>query len=211
MVGTDRLDLSRIFSAAGYSGDDPVADGRMRFDPDGAGGTKLYFDPDQLDGGEWPFHITTLDGVAPAGLTWAKLAGDAPPSSGGIGTGDKGQVIVSPGPGSVLTGGEGADTLVASQGKDRLTGAGGGDHFEFPKLPWNAGHVTDFDPAADRIDLSALFDEYPDGILEARAGAGGGTEVYFDRDQADGGDWPFLITRLDGISPAALGTDWVIV
>ncbi|MCR5879331.1 Calx-beta domain-containing protein [Phenylobacterium sp. J367] len=85
VVGTDRLDLSAVFQASGYTGTDPIADGRMRLDSDGAGGTQVFFDRDAPNSGDWPFHVTTLQGVNPAGLTWAQLLGSSgttpPPAS----------------------------------------------------------------------------------------------------------------------------------
>lgn len=471
-LGSDRLDLSVIFRASGYTGSDPVADGRMRLDSDGAGGTKVYFDPDAPNAGDWPFLITTLENVISTGLTWAQLSGgsapppgdrfpaiqgggtgsdlflgvneanltggtspdpaavvrtgsvtlraedglddfkvagqsvitdgvftaaqvtlslgntleftsfntstgaltfrytlaaaedhangyasggrdryvnddgymeltdrdgdratglfrvvvkddvpvahfdtdftragelatgniisDAAPGDGGdsdtgfdlvgadgafvarvipyagsadlagpssqvvvagrygdltiSGMGDYsyaartdapagateifqyvlrdgdgspmvtpgrltitidgapppsgGQVINSPGPGSTLQGGAGADTLNASQGPDQLTGGGAGDHFVFAKPPWNAGLVTDFTPGSDKVDVSALLDAYTgsnpmaDGWLRLD-NAGGSTKVYVDIDGA-GGEWPFLITTLQGVAPTSL-------
>ncbi len=215
-LGTDRLDLSAIFQASGYSGADPVADGRMRFDSDGVGGTRVYFDRDAANSGDWPFLVTTLDHVAPAGLTWAQLSGGGsapPPPSGG-----SGQVLTSSAPGSTLTGGAGDDTLNASQGPDVLTGGGGNDVFAWANLPWNAGHVTDFTPGSDQLDLRALFqasgyassDPIGDGRLEFRSNGAGDTQVYFDRDGAHVGDWPFLITTLDHVQPGQIGPqDWL--
>jgi hypothetical protein len=221
-VGTDRLDLSAIFQASGYAGSDPMADGRMSLQSDGAGGTKVYFDHDAADGGDWPFLITTLDHVSSTGLTWAQLSGGAgdaspppppPPSGGG-----SGQVIDSPAPGSTLTGGAGDDTLNASQGPDRLTGAGGADHFVWRNLPWNAGHVTDFVSGQDKLDLRPLFeasgyagaDPIADHWLEFRPDGAGNTQVYFDHDGPDAGDWPFLITTLDEVAPSQVTAgDWL--
>ncbi|HEY8615016.1 Calx-beta domain-containing protein [Phenylobacterium sp.] len=84
-VGTDRLDLKAIFQSSGYNGSDPIADGRVTLQSDGSGGTKVFFDRDAPNAGDWPFHITTLQGVSPAGLTWAKLSGGGsnPPTAGG--------------------------------------------------------------------------------------------------------------------------------
>jgi Ca2+-binding RTX toxin-like protein len=74
-LGSDKLDFSALFQSTGYAGSDPVADGRMKFESDGAGGTRIYFDKDAPNSGDWPFLITTLEKVAPAGLTWAQLSG----------------------------------------------------------------------------------------------------------------------------------------
>src|SRR5262249_25959073 len=60
-------------------------------------------------------------------------------ASGGTG----GQLYTSPGPGSALTGGAGADTFVASAGADTLTAAGGADVFALKTEPWAPIHVTD--------------------------------------------------------------------
>jgi Ca2+-binding RTX toxin-like protein len=226
-VGTDKLDLSAIFQASGYAGSDPVADGRMRFDDDGAGGTKVYFDHDQLNGGDWPFLITTLDHVPASGLTWAQLSAGASSGGGstGGGTGDpppsggtEGQVITSDQYGDTLAGGAGNDTLNAGQGPDLLTGNGGDDSFAFRDLPWRSGTISDFTPGHDVLDLRALFsasgysgsDPIADHHLEFRDDGQGGTAVYFDHDQLNGGDWPFFITTLTGVTPGQIGAgDWL--
>lgn len=68
-VGTDMLDLRKLFTAANYQGTNPVADGYISFQSDGAGGTKVYFDPDGPGSANpWPFLITTIDNVQPSGL-----------------------------------------------------------------------------------------------------------------------------------------------
>ena len=67
--GTDMLDLRKLFDAANYQGTNPVADGYVSFQSDGAGGTKVYFDPDgPAPGNPWPFLVTTIDNVQPSGL-----------------------------------------------------------------------------------------------------------------------------------------------
>ena len=73
-VGTDRLDLSPVFATAGYTGSDPIADGRVTVDSYGVDGTRVFFDDDG-PGGNWPTLMTTLDHVPSAGLTWAQLSG----------------------------------------------------------------------------------------------------------------------------------------
>jgi Ca2+-binding RTX toxin-like protein len=205
-VGADRLDLSGIFRTSGYSGSDPVADGRVRLDSDGAGGTRVYFDRDAPNAGDWPFLVTTLEGVSANGLTWAQLSGGAqqpPPDQAG-------QVITSPGPGSTLTGGAGADTLNASQGSDTLTGGDGGDTFAWAREPWSPATVKDFAVGSDRLDLSKVFQTAgyagSDPIADGRivlAAQGGDTLVLFDDDGA-GGDWPNYIIKLEGVATSGL-------
>jgi Ca2+-binding RTX toxin-like protein len=68
-VGTDMLDMRKLFTAANYQGTNPVADGYLSFQSDGAGGTKVYFDPDGPGSANpWPFLIATIDNVQPSGL-----------------------------------------------------------------------------------------------------------------------------------------------
>ena len=220
VLGADRLDLSVLLNASGYSGSDPVRDGYVILSSDGAGGTRVAFD---IDGpgtaNPWPTTITTLDRVPTAGLTFAQLTtaplGPPPPPPPG---GGAGQVLTSSKYGDVLAGGAGADTLNAGQGPDTLTGGAGADHFVFAKAPWNAGHVTDFMPGADVIDLRQLFagtgyagaNPLADHWLEFRADGSGGTQVYVDLDGPQGSQWPTLVTTLDHITPAQISAqDWL--
>jgi hypothetical protein len=207
-VGTDRLDLSALFQASGYAGSNPMADGYVSLQPDGAGGTVVFYDTDGPSSGNTiQFRITDLDHVATGGLDWAQLAG-------GTGGSPPGQVLTSEQYADTLTGGAGADTLNAGQGPDRLTGAGGGDHFVFAALPWNAGHITDFTPGTDVLDLRPLFQQagysganpLADGHLEFRSDGAGDTQVYVDPDGPNSSpEWPFLITTLDHVSPGQVG------
>ena len=138
-----------------------------------------------------------------------------PPPPGGVG-----QVLTSAFPGATLIGGSGADTLNASQGADRLTGGAGADSFVFRALPWSAGHITDFAPGSDVLDLRVLFaqsgygglDAVADGYLSFVSDGAGGARVMFDSDGRGGANpWPITITTLDNVSPASLhATDWLI-
>ncbi|WP_310541734.1 type I secretion C-terminal target domain-containing protein [Phenylobacterium sp.] len=227
VVGTDRLDLNALLSASGYVGSDPVGDGYLNLSSDGAGGVRIAFDTDGPGAANpWPTTITTLNGVASTGLTYAQLTSSSatpppppppPPPPGGDET--AGRVLTSSKYGDVLAGGAGADTLNAGQGPDVLTGAGGPDIFVFANAPWNAGHITDFTPGVDVIDLSQLAaataysggDPLADRWLELRADGSGGTQVYVDLDGPSGSQWPTLVTTLDHVRPALISAqDWVI-
>jgi hypothetical protein len=67
-----------------------------------------------------------------------------------------------------------------------LTGGGGADSFVFDYLPWNAGHITDFNPASDVLDLRALFsaagytgaNPVADGYLNFTSDGSGGLRSY---------------------------------
>ena len=81
-LGSDKLDLSAILSAAGYTGTDPVADGWVTFSSDGQGDTQVLFNAHDPSN-PWPTLITTLDHVSPSGLTTASALGVAPASDAG--------------------------------------------------------------------------------------------------------------------------------
>ena len=68
--GSDKLDLSPIFDALGYTGTTPFQDGYLFMQSDGDGGTQILIDRD-LSGPnpEWPNYIIHLKGVAPGSLT----------------------------------------------------------------------------------------------------------------------------------------------
>ncbi|HEY8572768.1 type I secretion C-terminal target domain-containing protein [Phenylobacterium sp.] len=223
-IGSDRLDLSGVFQDIGYSGSDPVADSHVRLVNalDGRS-THVYIDRDGAGtGDQWGTFAFTLEGVygggaagARSSLTWAQLTGSGggseppPPPPPPPPSGD-GQVLRSDQYGDTIVGGAGNDTLHAGQGPDQLTGAGGADHFVYGALPWNAGRITDFTPGTDKLDLSGLFDAASGGSVEFRGDGQGNTQVYFDRDAPNSGDWPFLITTLQGVAPGQIGAaDWI--
>jgi hypothetical protein len=223
--GVDKLDLSALYTS-GYTGTDPVADGYVTFVSDGLGGTKVMLDPDGTNPAQpWPFTIVTLDGVSPTGLTAAQVfngepaAAVSPPPPPPPPSAPAGVVLTSPAPGSTLTGGAGADTLNASQGSDTLSGGAGADHFVFGALPWNAGHITDFEHGVDVLDLRPLFaaagyhgsDPIADGYVKFLSDGNGGTTVTFDSDgPGNANPWPITITTLDHVAPSSLtSADWL--
>lgn len=218
-VGADKLDLSALYGG-GYRGANPVVDGYVSFVSDGMGGTRVLVDVDGAAPGNMiKFHVTTLAGVEPGGLTAANVLGSADASPGSSPT--PGVKLIAATPGSTLTGGPGADTLVASQGADWLTGGGGDDRFEFPQKPWSAGRIADFTPGSDVLDLRSLFsaagyrggDPVADGYLRFVSDGAGGTKILFDQDGwGSGNPWPTTITTLDGVAPSSLQPDdWSFV
>jgi len=239
-VNTDVLDLNGLFTAAGYHGTNPVADGYLSFTADATGeDTQVYFDPNGL-ATTIPILITTLDHVAPGSLLATDWTFQAPATQTAAATytlpsnvqdvqltGTAAQtvtgnslvdVIISNDDGSTIIGGTGNDTLVAGQGADMLTGGGGSDTFVFDYLPWNAGHITDFNVNTDVLDLRGLFNAacyhgtnpVADGYLSFAADSTGeDTKIYFDP-QGPSTTIPILITTLDHVAPGSLqASDWI--
>lgn len=221
-AGEDRLDLSALLQAAGYSGTDPVADGYVLLFDDGAGGTKVLVDPDG-PGGAWANYVVQLEGTTTAGLTWSGLQGAGgepppPPPPPEEPAPAPGVRIVSDGPGDRLEGGAGADTLVASRGSDALFGGAGADRFEWSAEPWSPAGVEDFTPGEDRLDLSALMqasgvtgDPFASGHLRLMADGAGGTKVLFDRDgPGPEPQWANYVIHLQGVDAERIGAaDWI--
>jgi hypothetical protein len=74
-LGVDKLDFSGLYTD-GYKGADPVADGYVRFESDGAGGTAVIVDPDgRATGHLWGDYVVDLEHVSSVGLTSAQLFG----------------------------------------------------------------------------------------------------------------------------------------
>jgi hypothetical protein len=67
--GTDKLDLSHLFSAGHYAGSNPVADGWLSFVSDGASGTDVYFEQGGKGSHVTPILVADLDHVAPQVIT----------------------------------------------------------------------------------------------------------------------------------------------
>ncbi len=240
--GTDKIDIGALLTAAGYAGSDPVADGWVSFAADGHGGTQLFFDAHSASN-PWPSLITTLDNLAPTGLSDANVFGSSSGSGGAPGGGSSvetaatsytapagfttivltgsvaqsvtannlGDTITSNDDGSILVGGTGNDTLIAGHGADQLTGGGGHDSFVFNALPWNAGHITDFAPGTDVLDLHGIFSAIgyggsspvADGYLNFVADGAGNTQVVVDP-HGPSTTIPILVTTLDHVMPSAL-------
>ena len=65
--GTDKIDLSAVLSSYGYTGSNPIADGWLSLNSDGAGNTLVYLNAHDPSN-PYPYLITTVDHVAPTSL-----------------------------------------------------------------------------------------------------------------------------------------------
>ncbi|HWE73561.1 MAG TPA: NF038122 family metalloprotease [Stellaceae bacterium] len=203
--GNDKLDLSALLSAARYTGSDPVADGYVTFSSDGSGDTNVYFNPHDASQ-SWPSLITTLDGIAPTGLTAANTLGTA--GSGG-GTGET--LTANDTAGQQLTGTPNDDIFYAGHNSVVMTGDGGADTFVFQYEPWNAGSITDFNTAADVLNLKGIFaaigytgsNPVADGYLAFQSDGQGDTQVIVNP-QGPATQIPITVTTLDHVDPSAI-------
>ena len=107
---------------------------------------------------------------------------------------------------NLLSGGAGNDQLYAGRYADTLVGGAGSDQFIFTTAPKRAGHVKDFRPGVDMLDLRALFKGIPlaDPISEGRL-------IFDDNGSGDtivrykaGSGAILKITTLDNVAPQAL-------
>lgn len=144
----------------------------------GADTLQSYGGTDALDGGEGMDLLVLVRSAAIANLSLsaadpaatAPLVGDGTTVTGierfdltlgagrdavALGAGDE---VVSGGGGvDALDGGAGNDTLLGGAGLDELTGGAGADAFRFlaPLAKRDRDTIEDFDPALDRIEVSA--------------------------------------------------------
>jgi beta-glucanase (GH16 family) len=118
--------------------------------------------------------------------------------------------------GSMLSGGDGRDILIAGLRADTLTGGAGTDIFRFESSTLTAaGHVTDY-AAGDMLDLRALFT----GVIDPAVALShiifddtpAGTQVFFDADGAGGSSATLIVTldnyHVDVVGPLTMQTDW---
>ncbi|MGO4573831.1 family 16 glycosylhydrolase [Microvirga sp. 2TAF3] len=124
----------------------------------------------------------------------------------GIGNSLNNRIVSNGGGDNRLEGGAGNDHLYAGRYADTLIGGAGRDQFIFKSAPVRAGHIKDFKPGIDVLDLRGLFKGYKgtDPVAEGL--------LFFDGDQLGNtvvkyraGSGPIVtITTLDKVSPDAL-------
>ena len=141
--GGDIIDLSKLMTSIGYLGADPVADGYLKIQTDGAGQAQIWVNSDPGgSAGVW-WLVTTLAGVAPTGLS---LQGDlvtssapasAPPA--GVSVSTSAQSYAAPsgvttitltGSGQTVTGNNAGDMFVSNNTGNHLIGGSGADIFQ---------------------------------------------------------------------------------
>jgi Ca2+-binding RTX toxin-like protein len=155
--------------------------------------------------------------LAPTGVTSITLSGSAQTVTGND-AGDS--FIVSNNSANHIYGGAGNDTFILGRGGDVATGGGGADRYVFNETPWAAGHITDFDPGHDLIDLSGLLarsgysgaDPIHAGYIKLTADAAGQAQIWSNLGPIANAGW-WLVTTLDGVSVSdvAMLGDYVTV
>ncbi len=207
---------------AGTSGADLINGGAGGDTMTGGGGDDTYVVDDTRDtvveafgGGVDTVRSLLLRYTLTAEVENLVLAGTG--AQTGIGN-DGDNRLVANDAASTLSGGWGNDTFIAGRGAATLTGGYGQDTFVFNLVPTSAGRITDSKPGRDMLDMRGLFDaigyEAPDpvatGHLAFKANLAGGTEVWFDRDGADGAAAASRIVTLDAVRPEQLAAqaDW---
>ncbi len=180
------------------------------------------------EGDELTVEIATLDGstLAPADVTYtltfddgSTLAGSYAPTSTDTtadapanaaqpiqGT-DGDDVLVGTDGNDTLSGGPGDDTLNGGPGADTLTGGPGADSFVLADLGAGIDTITDFDPLADSLDLTALLDAVfgPGDDIDAFVTAtseNGDTTIAVDVDGAGQDAAPVEVAVLEDVGPA---------
>jgi Ca2+-binding RTX toxin-like protein len=217
-AGQDVLDL-QFLQTYGYTGSNPIADGRIKVTPDGAGGAQVWVVLDGLGGAAGTWLVTTLDGVSPSSLAWQSGRLVDPPAS----SGSTSMSPPSPGPQPALTGvtftsdnngdhwtgTSSNDFFNLGRGGDTVTGNGGADTFRFAETPWAGGHITDFGPD-DVLDLSPMMARYgyagsdPGGRITIAPDGAGGAQVWFNMGGLAGASGNWLVTTLDHVSPSSV-------
>jgi hypothetical protein len=153
---------------------------------------------------------STIWEITNTGFVPTSADGGSSGGGDGGGTTTPGETLIAnDSAGQHLTGTSNDDVFYAEQNSVVMTGNGGADTFVFQQEPWNAGHITDFIPGNDKIDVSALLssagysgsDPVADGIISFQSDGSGDTQILF-HDPAN--DWPTLLTTLDGVSPTGL-------
>src|SRR6185437_16412132 len=117
--------------------------------------------------------------------------------------------------GQILTATTPNDTFIAGQNSVVMTEDGGANTFVYTALPYNAGHITNFNPASDTINVAGLLhtesyagsNPFGDGTLSLSSDGNGGTNLYYNPPGAGAnGIWPIKVVDIDHVAPTAINT-----
>ena len=156
----------------------------------------------------WQNWAQVTDGyyAAPSGITNIVLSGWNQSIQGN----NQGDTFYSNNAQNWLVGGTGNDIFYLGRGGDYAASGGGTDTFIFQQVPWTAGHISGFG-GQDILDLAFLHaygyggtNPIADGRVALVSDGQGGTQVWVDLDGLSGVSGTWLVTTLDGISPANL-------
>ena len=229
-TGPNKIDVSAMLASAGCSGSDPFGDGTLSLVPNGHDVTELvYTPPGAGSNGIWPIAVVNIDvpGFAITGADFITASGTSGSGGGtdGGGTGGGGGT-----PGATLVADNSAHQVLTATGPDAtfdagqnsvvMTEDGGHNNFVYDGLPWNAGEITNFNPASDTIDVGAMLkavsysgsDPFGDGTLSLRDDGHGGTDLMYNPPGAGAnGIWPITVVDIDHAASASLntGTDFI--
>jgi beta-glucanase (GH16 family) len=228
--GQDQIDVRGMLSGVGYTGSDPVGAGYLTLKTDGAGATEVWLDPDGWGpgGGYWVFNLANVQAsslqvqngfIVGAGSSPNPSSGgsgstsggsSAPPPPGGSGGSSSGQTFTSDNNGDHWSGTSANETFYLGRGGDMVSSGGGTDTFVFKEVPWTGGHISGFG-GQDVLDLAFLAtygyagsNPIADGRVQLVADGNGGTQVWAHLDGLASASGSWLVTTLDGISPANL-------
>ncbi|HWF63308.1 MAG TPA: family 16 glycosylhydrolase [Rhizomicrobium sp.] len=233
---SDKIDVSAMLKAAGYTGTDPFADHTLTLSSDGHGGTELVYNPPGVGtNGHWPINVVDIDNVAAASLNPASdfvtgytsgTSGSGTSSgggtTGGTGSGSSGGGTTT-GPtlsannsaGQVLHASAPNATFNAGQNSAVMTEDGGANTFVYTALPYNAGQITNFNPASDKIDVTAMLhaagyagtNPFGDGALTLTSDGHSGTDlIYHPPGAGSNGVWPVTVVDIDNVAASSLNT-----
>jgi beta-glucanase (GH16 family) len=174
-----------------------------------SGGSTGATGPASPDPGAGGQAVSTSDAAytAPAGVTSIALTGSWQTVTGN----DEGDTFFSNNTGNALIGGAGNDSFYIGRGGDWATGGAGADAFVFNGTPWAVGHITDFMPGQDTIDLTGLL--AASGYTGANAIADGyikivddvaGAQIWSNLEPVSAGLGWWEVTVVDGVSAGSL-------
>lgn len=182
--------------------------------------TPMFVEANLAAGGYWPGKINPRELPAAMQIDYIKAWSELPATGGGSQlpqdkSGTEGKTFVADNKAhQLLKGTPGNDIFYAGENSVVMEGMGGSNLFVFDYVPWNAGRITDFNPAKDHIDISGALAAagyhgdapFSDGVLAIMPTKAGGSELhlYPPSIAMDSTPQDFLIATLDHVAPSEL-------